>query len=69
MSTLSLHLPSGRAYRRPRLFALALQIAAGIGDGLRWMRRYQALANKTDAELARLGLKREDIPRVVVSDR
>ena len=67
MSTLSLPLPSGRTYRRSRLIGLGFQIAAGIRDGLRMLRRYKALAYKTDAELAHVGIKREDIPRAVVT--
>ena len=67
MNTLALPLPSGRGYRRARIVNLGLRVAAGIGDGLRMLRRYKTLAYKTDLELARIGLKREDLPRAVVT--
>ncbi len=70
MSTLSLPLPSGRGCRRSRIIDLGIHVVAGIRDGLRMLRRYKALAYKTDLELARIGLKRENIPTAVLtSDR
>jgi len=69
MSTLSLPLPSGRHVRRSRVIDLGLQVVAGIRDGLRMLRRYKALAYKTDVELARMGLTRENIPNAVVDRR
>ena len=69
MSTLSLPLPSGRHVRRSRVLDLGIQVVAGIRDGLRMLRRYKALAYKTDVELARIGLKRENIPNAVVDRR
>lgn len=39
------------------------QVLLGIGDGLAAARRYERLAAMSDAELARLGLAREDVPR------
>jgi hypothetical protein len=69
MSTLTLPLPSGRGYRRSSLISLGLKIAAGIPDGLHMLRRYKALVYKTDAELAEIGLKREDLPRTIVAGR
>jgi len=69
MSTLSLPLPSGRRVRRSRVLDLCLQLVAGIRDGLRMLRRYKALVYKTDVELARIGIKRENIPNVVADRR
>jgi hypothetical protein len=69
MSTLSLPLPSGRRVRRSRVLDLGLQVGAGIREGLRMLRRYKALAYKTDIELARIGIKRENIPNVVADRR
>lgn len=69
MSTLSLPLPSGRGVRRSRVIDLGLLVVAGIRDGVRMLRRYKALAYKTDAELARIGVKRENLPNVVVDRR
>ncbi len=69
MSTLSLPLPSGRGFRRSRVIDLGIMVVAGIRDGLRMLRRYKSLAYKTDKELARIGVKRENIPNVVVNRR
>jgi uncharacterized protein YjiS (DUF1127 family) len=73
MNTLALPLPSGRARRqgprRARPITLGLEFAAGIRDGLQMLRRYKALAHKTDHELARIGLKREDLPRAVITGK
>jgi len=44
-------------------------IAEGIREGRALATRYDALARRSDAELARLGIKREDIPRVVMFGR
>jgi hypothetical protein len=41
----------------------------GLGEGLAMASRYDALTRKNDSELARIGLKREDIPRAVFSAR
>lgn len=70
MTTLTLPLPSGRAgrgYRRSRIFDLGIHVVAGIRDGLRMLRHYKSLAYKTDVELARIGVRRENIPHEVVS--
>jgi uncharacterized protein YjiS (DUF1127 family) len=66
MATLAFHLPSGRG--RPRegfLNALLSSFAEGLGKA----RRYQALTRKSDAELAALGVRREDLPRFVMFGR
>jgi hypothetical protein len=39
------------------------QVLLGIADGLAAAHRYDRLAAMGDAELARLGLTREDVPR------
>jgi uncharacterized protein YjiS (DUF1127 family) len=44
-------------------------LAEGIREGQQLARRYDALARQSDAELARLGIKREDIPHVVMFGR
>jgi hypothetical protein len=63
MTTLAVRLPSGRGARRGTFFG---SLVGAIEEGLRKADRYQALARKPDAELANLGLKREDLPRVVM---
>jgi len=63
MNMLTFELPSGRAPRgQPILAALLSAFEEGFGKA----RRYQTLARKSDAELAELGLAREDLPRVVM---
>lgn len=42
-------------------------IVSGITEGRELAARYRLLQNRSDAELATLGLRREDIPRAVVS--
>jgi hypothetical protein len=44
-----------------------VDIVAGICEGRELAARYRLLQNRSDAELATLGLRREDIPRAVVS--
>lgn len=42
-------------------------VVAGICEGRELAARYRLLQNRSDAELATLGLRREDIPRAVLS--
>jgi uncharacterized protein YjiS (DUF1127 family) len=63
MTTLAMRLPSGREARRGTFFATLM---GAIEEGLLKAERYQALSRKTDAELADLGLRREDLPRTVM---
>jgi hypothetical protein len=63
MMTLAVRLPSGRGTRRGSFFA---SLVGAIEEGLRKAERYQTLSRKTDAELAELGLQREDLPRAVM---
>jgi len=72
MTTATFPLPSGRAGRATRGFSLARFLAElfeGVAEGRRLADRYETLARKSDSELARLGLKREDIPRAVFASR
>ncbi|MDQ2080687.1 DUF1127 domain-containing protein [Xanthobacteraceae bacterium Astr-EGSB] len=63
MSTATLALPRPR---RLRVFEFLANVIAGMQDGLRISRRYHELAAMTDAELAGLGLTRQDIARVAI---
>jgi hypothetical protein len=63
MTTLAVRLPSGRGTRKGTLLST---IVAAIDEGLHKAERYQTLARMTDAELASLGLRREDLPRAVM---
>ena len=66
----SLAISSGLPARSPRRHGLVAYIRNAFGairEGLELATRYRMLAYLTDHELASIGLKREDIPRVVVS--
>jgi uncharacterized protein YjiS (DUF1127 family) len=66
MSTIALQPPvARRAGRGP--FALVRDVVASVREGIELASRYKMLAYLNDEELTALGLKREDIPRVVVS--
>jgi hypothetical protein len=41
-------------------------LLAAVGEGFNKAELYERLARKSDAELAALGLRREDLPRVVM---
>jgi uncharacterized protein YjiS (DUF1127 family) len=62
MTTLALRMPSGRDTRRGTFSTFV----AVIVEGLRNADRYRTLARKSDAELAELGVRREDLPRIVM---
>ena len=62
-------LPSGRGTRRLGVLRFFSQLVDGLRQGQALAARYDTLARKSDTELARLGLKREDIPRVVFLGR
>ena len=50
-----------------RLSRLAVDVFEGIMEGREIATRYARLSRLTNAELARLGLSRVDIPRVAVN--
>ena len=70
MTSLTLPLPSGRGNRGNGGFLRFLNgLADGLREGVALARRYDSLAQKSDAELARLGLRREDVPRAALLGR
>ena len=71
MTALTLPFPSGRGAgtRRFSLVQIVHKFAAGIREGVALANRYETLSNMTDSELARLGLRREDIPQATVAGR
>jgi hypothetical protein len=69
MATMTFPLPSGRGTRRLGILEYISEFIDGISEGRELASRYAQLAHKSDAELARLGLRREDIPRVVFAGR
>ena len=50
-----------------RLASYAAQVLEGISEGRRIAARYDVLSGLTNAELARLGLTRQDISRAAVT--
>ena len=62
MATLAFQHPSGRPRAETFLSALLSSLAEGIGKA----RQYQRLSRKSDAQLAQLGMRREDLPRIVM---
>jgi hypothetical protein len=67
MTTLTLPFPSGRGTGRKGVIRFLCGLADGIRDGLALAARYDRLVCMSDAELARLGLRREDIARAALS--
>ena len=66
----SVALPSPLPSRRVRglgIFGFIRELLAAVREGQELATRYKLLAYLSDEELTALGLKREDIPRVVVS--
>jgi hypothetical protein len=55
------------ARRRPRFFRLIAEFLDGIRLARAMAHRYDVLSRLSDGELARRGLKREDIPQAVVN--
>ncbi len=49
------------------LSRLAVDLFEGVMEGREIATRYERLSRLTNAELARLGLSRQDIPRVAVN--
>jgi uncharacterized protein YjiS (DUF1127 family) len=68
MTTLAL---SGLLQSAPRLLSRLLDYWTAFVEGIDEARdlayRYETLARLSDAELAAIGLKRQDIPRAVIS--
>jgi hypothetical protein len=68
MTVLTFPLPAGRPPRRNGVLHFLNGLADGVREGMATAARYDVLARKTDAELARLGLRREDVPRIALLD-
>ena len=71
MTTLTLPFPSGRGTgtRRFSILRFFSDFADGLRDGLELARRYDTLTAMSDTELARIGLRREDIPQATLRGR
>jgi hypothetical protein len=68
MSTLVLTARTG-APRRQRFFRMISEFFEGIRLARAMAHQYDVLSRLSDGELARRGLRREDIPQVVVNGR
>jgi hypothetical protein len=71
MTTLTMPIPSGRGTgsRRPGILQFLNDFADGLREGLELARRYDTLSSMSDTELARLGLRRKDIPQAALAGR
>ena len=71
MTALTLPFPSGRGAGTKRFSLLRFfhEFAEGLREGVALANRYETLSGMTDSELARLGLRREDIPQAVIAGR
>jgi hypothetical protein len=71
MTTVTLPFPSGRGAGTKRFSILGFfnDFADGLRDGLELARRYDTLTAMSDAELACIGLRREDIPQAALRGR
>lgn len=69
MSSLTMPFPSGRGTRRTGILRFLADLASGIREGLALAARYDKLARMNDSELARIGLRREDLPRAALTGR
>ncbi len=71
MTALTLPFPSGRGAgtRRFSILRFFSEFAQGLREGIELAKLYDTLNSKTDSELARLGLRREDIPQAVLAGR
>jgi hypothetical protein len=69
MTVLTLPLPAGRPARRNGILHFLNSLANGVREGIAVATRYDTLAQKTDGELALMGLRREDVPRAALLGR
>ncbi len=69
MTTLTLPFPSGRGAGTKRFGILRFfnDFADGLREGLELARRYDTLTAMSDTELARIGLRRSDIPQATLA--
>ena len=67
MSTLALSGAPARPRRRNSFFRPFVEFLDSIRLARAMAHRYEVLSRKSDAELAAAGIRREDIPRLVVN--
>ena len=69
MTALTFPLPSGRGTRPVGVMQFLSDLVYGVREGHALAVRYDVLSHKSDAELARIGLRREDVPRAVFAGK
>jgi len=69
MTVLTFPLPARDPAPRNGILRFLNGLADGMREGIAVAGRYDILAQKTDAELAQLGLRREDVPRAALFGR
>jgi hypothetical protein len=70
MTSLTVPFPSGRGNRGSNgVLRFLNSLADGVREGLALAARYDTLSHKSDKELARMGLRRQDVPRAAVLGR
>jgi len=69
MTAIALQFPSGRASPRRGFMRLVRNLVDGFREARDISYRYEQLSHLSDAELAALKLRREDLPRIAFSGR
>ncbi len=69
MTAIALQFPSGRAYPRRSFTRLVLNLINGFREAQEISHRYAQLSHLSDAELAALKMRREDLPRIALTGR
>jgi len=69
MTALALQFPSGRDYPRRSFTRFVLNLINGFREAQDIANRYAQLSHLSDAELAALKMRREDLPRIALRGR
>ena len=69
MTSLTMPFPSGRGTRPSGIKKFLAGLVGGVREGLAVAARYDQMVRLSDSELARLGLRREDVPRAALTGR
>ena len=69
MTTIALQFPSGRGYPRRSFTRLVLNLINGFREAQAISYRHAQLSHLSDAALAALKMRREDLPRIALRGR
>ena len=69
MTAIAPQFPSGRAYPRRSFMRLVLNLINGFREAREISYRYEQLSHLSDAALAALKMRREDLPRIALNGR